>query len=131
MDLTEKYEGETYDKDWHERAACAAVYADDMYPSSVRDQRRTILAVCEGLGCAVKLSCLVDAVENGDSNGVWGGLTEGERKSSAAKQIVAMVRNTIEDEEARRIALNTNPIVEMGMPRAISFDRIIGRPAQA
>ena len=38
-------------------------------------------AVCEG--CTVKLECLEEAIDISEPFGVWGGMTEGERKQEA------------------------------------------------
>jgi hypothetical protein len=36
-------------------------------------------------GCPVKIECLAAALDNGGEDGVWGGMTDGERKKLLAK----------------------------------------------
>lgn len=69
--------GEVPEASWTLSAACAASKPDDLFVQGAaqRDARR----VC--FGCAVRMDCLADALEAGVQFGVWGGMTERERRA--------------------------------------------------
>jgi WhiB family transcriptional regulator, redox-sensing transcriptional regulator len=62
---------------WREDAACRVADPEDMLADSARQKRAK--AVC--LGCPVRTECLVDALDNREEWGVWGGMTERERRA--------------------------------------------------
>ncbi|MET7683344.1 WhiB family transcriptional regulator [Streptomyces sp. NPDC005423] len=67
--------------EWIERAACVGEDPELFFPvgrsgPALRDVREA-KAVCAG--CPVVAECLSWAVATGQTNGVWGGLTEVER----------------------------------------------------
>ena len=62
---------------WQERALCAQTDPESFYPEkggSTREAKK----VC--LSCEVVGKCLKYALENNERFGVWGGLTERERR---------------------------------------------------
>ena len=63
---------------WEDRALCAEIDPELFFPetrgASPRDARR-ICAACE-----VRAECLAYALEHPELQGVWGGLTEKERR---------------------------------------------------
>jgi WhiB family redox-sensing transcriptional regulator len=64
--------------EWQEEAVCAQTDPEVFFPEkggSVREAKK----VCLG-GCAVKEQCLNFALTNDEKFGVWGGLTERERR---------------------------------------------------
>lgn len=61
--------------DWTLRAKCRG-RQDDLFPEGA-DQKRA-RAVCAG--CPVRLECLCEALDNRIEWGVWGGMTERERR---------------------------------------------------
>lgn len=68
---------------WHERAACRDEDPELFFPvsaSSPEYERQVTMAksVCER--CQVRFECLQDAVVRQAKDGIWGGLTEVERK---------------------------------------------------
>lgn len=66
--------GET---DWQERALCAETDAEAFFPEkggSTRDAKK----VCRA--CDVKAECLQYALEHDERFGIWGGLSERERR---------------------------------------------------
>lgn len=63
------------DEDWPSRAKCRGMN-DALFPEG-RDQRRA-KAVC--MGCPVRVNCLAEALDNRIEWGVWGGMTERERR---------------------------------------------------
>jgi WhiB family redox-sensing transcriptional regulator len=65
------------DLSWQDRALCAQTDPDAFHPdqgASVRDAKRTCLS------CDVRGECLEYALVNDERFGIWGGLTEQERR---------------------------------------------------
>jgi WhiB family redox-sensing transcriptional regulator len=75
----------TDDADWPQHAACAGQQGSLFYPP-VRGERkaariareRQAKAVCAS--CTVRSDCLNTAIANGERYGIWGGLTDVERR---------------------------------------------------
>ena len=67
---------------WHDLARCAETDPEMFFPEkgeSVRPAKR----VCAG--CEVRAECLQDALDRGERFGVWGGLSERERRTLASQ----------------------------------------------
>ena len=64
-------------KDWQERAACSQV-DPEAFPSDPVDRLHEAKQVCRR--CPVKEECLAYALKNHEQFGIWGGLTERERR---------------------------------------------------
>ncbi|MCV7193233.1 WhiB family transcriptional regulator [Mycolicibacterium brumae] len=65
------------DNQWQERALCAQTDPEAFFPEkggSTREAKR----IC--LGCEVKDACLEYALANDERFGIWGGLSERERR---------------------------------------------------
>ncbi|WP_330342659.1 WhiB family transcriptional regulator [Streptomyces sp. NBC_00557] len=62
---------------WSEQAACRTADPEEMFADTARQKRAK--AVCSG--CRVRTECLVDALDNREEFGVWGGMTERERRA--------------------------------------------------
>ena len=63
--------------DWHERALCAQTDPESFFPEkggSTREAKR----ICSG--CEVRAECLEYALANDERFGIWGGLSERERR---------------------------------------------------
>ncbi len=75
------------DQSWVAKALCASYEPDALFVQGAT-QRQVRLRCMQ---CAVRLECLADALQSEANFGVWGGLTERERR--------AMLRhyNTVED----------------------------------
>lgn len=67
------------DGHWTARASCGAgkMPPDDLFVEG--PAQREARAVC--IGCPVRLECLADALDNRMDFGVWGGMTERERRA--------------------------------------------------
>src|SRR4051794_41919079 len=63
--------------DWASRAACRASDPDALFVQGAAQNRAK--SVC--LGCPVRTECLADALDNRVEFGVWGGMTERERRA--------------------------------------------------
>ena len=69
---------------WQERALCAQTDPEAFFPEkggSTRDAKR----VC--LSCDVRVECLEYALENDERFGIWGGLSERERRRLCRKAV--------------------------------------------
>jgi WhiB family redox-sensing transcriptional regulator len=64
-------------KDWTLQAACGDEAPDALFVSGAAQHRAK--SVCRG--CPVRTECLADALDNRVEFGVWGGLTERERRA--------------------------------------------------
>jgi WhiB family redox-sensing transcriptional regulator len=65
------------DRSWQGRANCAGVDPDLFFPQRGASTREA-KAVCGG--CVVREECLEYALSNGEKFGIWGGLSERERR---------------------------------------------------
>ncbi|MFM8943750.1 MAG: WhiB family transcriptional regulator [Actinomycetota bacterium] len=65
---------------WQDRAACHGVDPDVFFPVS-EEEAGPALAYC--IGCDQRADCLAWALKNGERYGVWGGLTEQQRRRIA------------------------------------------------
>lgn len=63
--------------DWTSRAVCATQDPDLLFVTGAA--QRQAARMCDG--CPVKLECLADALDNQVEFGVWGGLTERQRRA--------------------------------------------------
>jgi WhiB family redox-sensing transcriptional regulator len=62
---------------WQDRASCHGIDPDIFFPTS-EEEAGPALAYCGG--CAIRVECLAWALKNGERYGVWGGLTEQQRR---------------------------------------------------
>jgi len=65
------------DRQWQEQANCLGVDPDLFFPERGASTREA-KGVCQG--CVVKQNCLEFALENGEKFGIWGGMSERERR---------------------------------------------------
>ncbi|HEX8001743.1 MAG TPA: WhiB family transcriptional regulator [Mycobacteriales bacterium] len=63
--------------DWTTRAACRTNDPDELFVQGAAQNRAK--QVC--LGCPVRAECLADALDHRVEFGVWGGMTERERRA--------------------------------------------------
>jgi WhiB family redox-sensing transcriptional regulator len=65
------------DTGWKDLSNCLGVYPDLFFPergASTREAKE----VCRG--CEVRIDCLEYALQNGEKFGIWGGMSERERR---------------------------------------------------
>ncbi|MEU6067587.1 MULTISPECIES: WhiB family transcriptional regulator [Streptomyces] len=65
------------DEGWSEHAACRAADPDRLFVEGAAQGRAK--AVCTG--CVVRTECLAYALDNRIEHGIWGGMTERERRA--------------------------------------------------
>lgn len=69
--------GSSWVTDWSGHAACRTTDPDELFVQGAAQNRAK--AVCAG--CPVRTECLADALDNRVEFGVWGGMTERERRA--------------------------------------------------
>ncbi|NNG34849.1 WhiB family transcriptional regulator [Nakamurella aerolata] len=69
------------DRSWTTRAVCATKDPDLLFVTGAA--QREAARLCQG--CPVKVECLADALDNQVEFGVWGGLTERQRRAILRK----------------------------------------------
>ncbi|MER5888626.1 WhiB family transcriptional regulator [Streptomyces sp. NPDC001941] len=62
---------------WRERAACRTADPEELFVQGAAQNRAK--SVCNG--CRVRTECLAYALDNGEEYGIWGGMTERERRA--------------------------------------------------
>lgn len=67
----------THREEWEERAACRATDPDELFIEGAGQNRAK--AVCSG--CPVRTECLASALDGRIEHGIWGGMTERERRA--------------------------------------------------
>jgi WhiB family redox-sensing transcriptional regulator len=67
----------TFDTDWAAQASCRTTDPDTLFVQGAAQNRAK--AIC--VGCTVRTECLADALDNRVEFGVWGGMTERERRA--------------------------------------------------
>ena len=63
--------------DWSKDARCVTADPDELFVQGAAQNRAK--AMC--MGCPVRTECLADALDNRVEFGVWGGMTERERRA--------------------------------------------------
>ncbi len=69
--------GTRTESDWTTRAACRDSDPDELFVQGAAQNR----AKTRCFGCVVRTECLADALDNRVEFGVWGGMTERERRA--------------------------------------------------
>ncbi len=77
------------DPDWQSKANCLGVDPDLFFPERGASTREA-KAVCRG--CVVREDCLEYALANGEKFGIWGGMSERERRRVRRSRQLAMRR---------------------------------------
>ncbi|WP_067779598.1 WhiB family transcriptional regulator [Actinomyces vulturis] len=65
------------DQTWATQAACAGVAPDELFGKGA--EQRQARTMC--FDCPVRMECLAEALDTNSCFGVWGGLTERERRA--------------------------------------------------
>ncbi len=74
------------DRSWHRQANCLGVDPDLFFPERGASTKEA-KGVCRG--CEVRLECLEYALRNGEKFGIWGGLSERERRRIRRQRALA------------------------------------------
>jgi WhiB family redox-sensing transcriptional regulator len=74
--------GNDYSNSWRAQAHCACVPDPEIFFPDRNASADEALAICGG--CPVMFACRAYAIEHQERDGVWGGLTESERRQVVA-----------------------------------------------
>ena len=74
------------DRSWQTQANCLGVDPDLFFPERGASTKEA-KGVCRG--CEVRLECLEYALQNGEKFGIWGGLSERERRRIRRQRALA------------------------------------------
>ncbi|MCW2613129.1 MAG: transcription factor WhiB [Frankiales bacterium] len=86
---------------WTALSACRTADPDELFVTGAAQNRAK--AVC--MGCPVRTECLSDALDNRVEFGVWGGMTERERRALLRRRPgVLSWRLLLEDARASHVA---------------------------
>jgi WhiB family transcriptional regulator, redox-sensing transcriptional regulator len=77
---------------WQERANCLGVDPDLFFPERGASTKEA-KAVCRG--CEVRVDCLEYALSHGEKFGIWGGLSERERRRVRRQRALERQRRAI------------------------------------
>lgn len=80
-------------EDWAANAACKGDTPDALFVRGAEQNKAK--QVCAG--CAVRTECLAEALDNQIEWGVWGGMTERERRALLRRRPAASWRKVLED----------------------------------
>ncbi|MDF1594847.1 MAG: WhiB family transcriptional regulator [Acidimicrobiia bacterium] len=79
-------------REWRELAACAGREDDLFFPVNEAEKSFVNAAKAVCAGCPVKADCLAYAIETGQTEGIWGGLTSMERRMERRRWVAARRR---------------------------------------
>lgn len=79
-------------EDWTPRAACRSAQPDQLFVRGAEQNKAKQL--CSG--CPVRTECLAEALDNQIEWGVWGGMTERERRALLRRRPNASWRSVLE-----------------------------------
>lgn len=72
----------SWNDDWASAAACRQGKPDELFVKGAEQHKAKTVCVA----CPVRAECLAEALDNGIEWGVWGGLTERERRAILRKR---------------------------------------------
>jgi WhiB family redox-sensing transcriptional regulator len=81
-----------WNEEWASQAACRASAPDQLFVRGAEQNKAKKLCA----GCPVKAECLAEALENQIEWGVWGGMTERERRALLKRNPNAKWRAVLE-----------------------------------
>lgn len=96
-------------EDWSSRAACRTTDPDALFVQGAAQNRAK--ALCSG--CVVRTECLADALDNEVEFGVWGGMTERERRAllrrrpnvTSWRRLLQTARDTYEGSDGQPVTV--------------------------
>jgi WhiB family redox-sensing transcriptional regulator len=83
-------------EDWAPKASCREAAPDELFVRGAEQNKAKL--VCQG--CAVRLECLAEALDNEIEWGVWGGMTERERRALLRRRPHTQWRRLLETARA-------------------------------
>jgi WhiB family transcriptional regulator, redox-sensing transcriptional regulator len=106
-----------HDQHWTAYGRCSMSEPDELFVEGAA--QRSAREVC--LSCAVRIECLIDALDNKVAFGVWGGLTERERRALLRRYPeVTSWREAFEDDPTLAMIAGT------ALPSYVQYDSAMG-----
>jgi WhiB family redox-sensing transcriptional regulator len=101
--------------EWASRGACKATEADELFVQGSAQNRAK--QICGG--CPVRTECLADALDSRIEFGVWGGMTERERRAN-----VQSWRRVLETARDAHLGIATGEVTGSGttVPQVVLQD---------
>jgi WhiB family redox-sensing transcriptional regulator len=93
-------------EDWATSAACRQGHPDELFVRGAEQNKAKL--VCAG--CPVRAECLAEALDNQIEWGVWGGMTERERRALLRRRPAASWRRLLEAARDDQPVVATRPI---------------------
>jgi WhiB family transcriptional regulator, redox-sensing transcriptional regulator len=93
-------------EDWTVVAACRGMDPDELFVQGAAQNRAK--TVCSG--CPVRTECLAEALDNQIEWGVWGGMTERERRALLRRRPNASWRSVLETARDAKSAPAAAPV---------------------
>lgn len=106
----------TMSSDWTADAACRGADPDSLFVQGAAQNRAKVIC----MGCVVRTECLADALDNRVEFGVWGGMTERERRALLRRRPnVTSWRRLLQtaQDEYQRTATDEDRVVRLPEPR--------------
>jgi WhiB family redox-sensing transcriptional regulator len=94
-------------EDWTPAAACRQAQPDQLFVRGAEQNKAKALCA----GCPVRTECLAEALDNQIEWGVWGGMTERERRALLRRRPTASWRSVLETARDARTAPLATPAV--------------------
>ncbi|MGL5809839.1 MAG: WhiB family transcriptional regulator [Nocardioides sp.] len=88
-------------EDWVKAAACRGAQPDQLFVKGAEQNKAKV--VCGR--CPVRTECLAEALDNEIEWGVWGGMTERERRALLRRNPSASWRRVLETAKAEAVAV--------------------------
>jgi WhiB family redox-sensing transcriptional regulator len=95
----------TWVKDWAQYAVCSKTEPDALFVRGAAQQ--TARQVC--IGCPVIAECLADSLDNRTEFGVWGGMTERQRRALLKRRPHVMSWRARFEADRKRLQNSTRP----------------------
>jgi WhiB family redox-sensing transcriptional regulator len=93
-------------EDWAPRAACRAESPDQLFVRGAEQNKAKQL--CSG--CPVRTECLAEALDHQIEWGVWGGMTERERRALLRRHPNASWRAVLEKARDKSVQVEDEPV---------------------
>lgn len=88
-------------EDWAPKAACREAQPDQLFVRGAEQNKAKQLCA----GCVVRTECLAEALDNQIEWGVWGGMTERERRALLRRSPDASWRAILEEARSKVAAV--------------------------
>lgn len=89
-------------EDWAPNASCRQAKPDELFVRGAEQNKAKLMCT----GCPVRAECLAEALDNEIEWGVWGGMTERERRALLRRRPKASWRTVLESARNEAVAVS-------------------------